>query len=77
MPCDSWNYIVAGKCVFNIQHWFPRNGIHGVIIVVDDGLTKIKKEVAITVITGPRYSNDLRKIYKIHINKQLLQCKKH
>ena len=61
MSCDPWIHIPPGKCDFYIQHWFPKNGIHGVIIVVDDGLTKIKKEVAITVITGPRYSNDLRK----------------
>ena len=65
--CDSWNHIPAGKCVFYIQHWFPKNGIHGVVIVVDDGLTKIKRQVAITVITGPRYPNTFSKISKIHI----------
>ena len=59
--CAIWNHIPPGECVFYVQHWFRKNGIHGVIIVVDDGLTRIEKEVAITVITGPRYSINLSK----------------
>ena len=67
MSCKNWHHIPRGKCDFYIQHWFPKNGIHSVIIVVDDGLSKIQQEVAITVITEPRYPISLSKISRLHI----------
>ena len=53
--CDGIaTHEISGKCLFNVQHWFRNNGIHSVIIIVTDGLTKIQKKVGITVFTGPR-----------------------
>ena len=46
--------ISKNKCSFKITKWIRGNGAYSLVIIVDDGLNHIVKQVGINVYTGPR-----------------------
>lgn len=58
VTCDevpgAYKTILSGICSFNVSRYLSRNGEYSLILIVDDGLKHIVKQVGINVFNGPR-----------------------
>ena len=58
VTCDevpgAYKTILNGICSFNVSRYLSRNGEYSLILIVDDGLKHIVKQVGINVFNGPR-----------------------
>ena len=58
VTCDevpgAYKTTLSGICSFNVSRYLSKNGEYSLILIVDDGLKHIVKQVGINVFNGPR-----------------------